>query len=219
MSGLLIKDLLILKSGWKAYGFLAVIFAAVSFMGNVTYFSSMMVMFCLMLPLSSFTADEMARWDRFAATLPRGKKAMVRSKYQYLFVVVGGAGVLSVLVNLLLYAAGKHDGNPLPVLLVNALTSVLAGLLINCVMYPLMFKYGSQKGRVVLVIVVAVLAAAVVMGMTLLNLGNTSLVVMAGGLIPRLSPAWVFLLLAVVLIIALIISYRVSQRIYAKKEF
>ena len=130
MRGLLIKDLLILKSGWKAYGFLAVIFAAVSFMGNVTYFSSMMVMFCLMLPLSSFTADEMARWDRFAATLPHGKKAMVRSKYQYLFVVVGGAGVLSVLVNLLLYAAGKHDGNPLPVLLVNALTSVLAGLLI-----------------------------------------------------------------------------------------
>lgn len=218
MNGLLKKEVLVLKSGWKGYALIAVIFAAVSFMGNPTYLSSMMVLFSMILPMSSFSADEVARWDTFAAALPGGRQAVVKAKYQCLLVILGLAAGLNVLVDLLLYICGRAGGYSLWELLGIALVSVAVGLLVNSIFYPLMFKYGAQKGRIALAVVVGIVTAAAVMGMMLFSFGDSTVMDLLEA-VPMLPPIVTVALVAAALVLALILSYRISQHIYGKKEF
>ena len=109
MNGLLLKDLLILKANWKTYAFLVAFYAAFAFGGNPTFFSTMLAVILMICPMTSFSADELARWDQYAAALPGGRRAVVRAKYQLLFLILGGAFVLSCAVNLLVSLFGRGE--------------------------------------------------------------------------------------------------------------
>lgn len=212
MNGLLLKDLLILKTNWKTYTFLAVFYAAFAFVGNPSFFSAMLTVILMICPLSSFSTDELARWDKFAAALPGGRRAVVRAKYQFLFLVLGGAFVLSCAVNLLVSLFGRGEDSTFLELMLAALACAAVGLLLNSVLYPFLFKYGSQKSRIMLGIVVAV---AFGMGVFILAVSGRTATDLLTGISPLAAAAGAVVLLAA----AVVISYRVSRRIYDKKEF
>lgn len=219
MSGLLLKELLIFKRGWKTNAILIVLFAAFSLMGNPTYFSSMMVMLLLLLPMSSFSSDELARWDKFAVALPGGRRAVVKSKYQFLFLVMGAAFVLACIVNLLVFLFNRSEGIRYLELVLTALTGALVGLLLNILLYPFLFKYGSQKARLMLGLVFGIAFAAVAMGMMILNLGGSTLYDVVARITPYVAPVLLAVAVVVLMLLMVVISYRISCRIYDKKEF
>lgn len=215
MSGLLLKELMILKKGWKPYAFLIAFYAVFSFTGNPTFFSGMMALILLMIPLSSFSADELARWDAFAAALPGGRRAVVRAKYQFLFLAFGGAFVLSCLVNLVISFAVREENGTFPELVAAALACTAVCLLIDCIFFPLLFKYGSQKSRILLAVLFAAVFAVFGMGAVIFSFSGSSPLDLLTGASPFAVGAGAVVLLAA----AVVISYRVSSRIYDKKEF
>lgn len=219
MSGLLRKDLLIFKNGWKMYALLIVFFAVFSFAGNPTYFSSMMVLILMMQPLSSFSSDELARWDSFAATLPGGRCAIVKSKYQLLFLVIGAAFVLACLVDLLVIFFDRAEGMSCLELVIVSLTCVVTGLLLNLILYPFLFKFGSQKARLILGLIFGIVFAGAAMGMVVLSLSGSTVADVIAEMALHVSPALIAAAAVVLVVLVLIISYRSSCRIYEKKEF
>ncbi|MGN0968379.1 MAG: ABC-2 transporter permease [Oscillospiraceae bacterium] len=215
MNGLLLKELLILKRGWKPYAFLIAFYTVFSFMDDPTFFSGMMALILLMLPMSSFSADELARWDGFAAALPGGRRAVVRAKYQFLFLAFGGAFVLSCLINLVISFAVREENGTFPELVVAALACTAVCLLIDCIFYPLLFRYGSQKSRILLAVVFAAVFAVFGMGAVIFSFNGGSPLDLLTGVSPFAAAAGAVVLIAA----AVVISYRVSCRIYEKKEF
>ncbi|MGM9606654.1 MAG: ATP-binding cassette domain-containing protein [Oscillospiraceae bacterium] len=157
----------------------------------------------------------LARWDAFAAALPGGKRAVVKAKYQFLFLAFGGAFVLSCLVNLVISFAVREENGTFPELVAAALACTAVCLLIDCIFYPLLFRYGSQKSRIVLAAVFgAVFAVFAVAALLFSFSGGTPLDLLTGA-----SPFAVAAGAVVLLAAAVVISYRVSCRIYDKKEF
>lgn len=213
MNGLLRKDLLLLKASGKTYLFLVLFYAVFSFVGTSTMFSCMTTLILLILPLSSFSTDELARWDKFAAALPGGRRAVVKSKYQLLFLTLAGTLVLSFLVDLLVYFFGRDQSASFFELLATALACAAVGLVLNCLLYPLLFKYGSQKARIYLALAIGVIAVLAI-GFVLFQFGGVRLDVPQGGFPVVIAVSAVILLAA-----AVVISYGISRRIYDKKEF
>lgn len=214
MNGLLRKELLLLRSSGKTYLFLILFYAVFSIFGNSAMFSALATLILLILPLTSFATDELARWDKFAAALPGGRRAVVRSKYQLLFLTVAGALVLSALVGALVYFFGRDQSTTLRELAATSLVCVAMGLVINCLLYPFLFKYGAQKARLCLALAIGIAMAVIAVVMFLLKFHNAPLEMLAELPLAALAAAVVILLAA-----AVAISYRVSCRIYDNKEF
>ena len=213
MKGLLLKDILTMKAYWKVYGALAAFYAVLSFSGNSTMFSFMIALFMLILPLSSFSADELARWDKFAISLPGGRRAVVRAKYQFLFLVLAFVFVITLVINLLLALTGRGAFSELAVV---SLGGATASLLMNCVLFPFIFRFGSQKSRIILAIIMGAFAAVVTAGaMIFLEHADP----LSLSILQRLSPVTIGAAAVVILAAALAISYLISCRIYDKKEF
>lgn len=214
MNGLLRKELLLLKSSGKTYIFLILFYAVFSLFSNSTMFSTLATLILLLLPLTSFSLDELARWDKFAAALPGGRRAVVKSKYQLLFLTLAGALILSVLVGVLVYFFGRDQSTTLPELVVTALICVVMGLLINCLLYPFLFKYGAQKARLYLALGIGIAMALIAVVIFLFRLNNAPL-----EMLQELPLAAIAAALIVLLAAAVVISYRISCRIYDNKEF
>lgn len=214
MNGLLRKELLLLKSSGKTYIFLILFYAVFSLFSNSTMFSALATLILLLLPLTSFSLDELARWDKFAAALPGGRRAVVKSKYQLLFLTLAGALILSVLVGVLVYFFGRDQSTTLPELVVTALICVVMGLLINCLLYPFLFKYGAQKARLYLALGIGIAMALIAVVIFLFRLNNAPL-----EMLQELPLAAIAAALIVLLAAAVVISYRISCRIYDNKEF
>lgn len=214
MNGLLLKEVLILRSYWKTYGLLVAFYAVFSFTGSATFFSSMMSVILFIVPLSSFSADELARWDKFAAALPGGRRAVVNAKYQFLLMLMVGIVLIACVINLLVSLVRRETDASFPDLMVAALSCGGVGLLLNCVLYPFLFKYGTQKARIAMAIIFGVVFALIAMGLAAVNLGGG-----ISALELTFSPVTVTAIAVVVLVAAVLLSYRLSCRIYENREF
>lgn len=214
MKGLLLKDYLVMKKSWKSYALIALIYEGVAMAGNAAFVVMPGTIFLLIMPLSSFTADEMARWDKFAAAFPGGRRAMVDAKYLYLLTLALGCAALTALLAVpavLLRRVGPSYG----LLLLEGLSGIGVGLALNAVMLPLLFRFGTQKARWTLA-----LAAGVIAG------GGAILAVR--GILGVLSPLEDLLdgypalmaAAAALLVCAFVAaSYAVSRRVCRRKEF
>lgn len=216
MSGLLWKDLLIWKAGWKTYAFLMALYGVLAVMGTPTSFSFFLAVVLMICPVSSFASDELARWDGFAAVLPGGRRAVVRAKYQFLLLIYGGVFLVSCVINGVIALVQRGDSVGFLALVAAAAACCGVCLLINCVFYPLLFKFGSQKSRLMLAAVFGLLFAVIGLGYLVLGQAGLSLVTEQ---LPGFAPVWLLLGVVVLLCAAFAVSYRISCRIYEKKEF
>jgi hypothetical protein len=101
-------------------------------------------LFTLMLPISSFSYDELARWDKYAAALPVSRRGVVGSKY-LLALILGCIAELLIVATALVLALLKNAA-PGEVLL-TGLACVGVGLLMNSILLPsCCFNSGAGKG-------------------------------------------------------------------------
>lgn len=215
MKGLLLKDFLILKAQGKIYAAMLLLYGALSLAGNSSLFSAMLAVIMMILPLSSFTMDEQARWDKFAAVLPDGRRKIVRCKYQLLLLLTVIVLAVGLAFSVVLVHFGRTVEMDLPELLLFGVTSCAAGLLINLLIFPFLFKYGSTKSRIILVTAFGLMFAAITLVSFLIK--PTGLKLPTLNHIPSLEVLGA--IAAAVLLIIGIVSYRCSMRIYANKEF
>ena len=209
MKGFLYKDLCICRTMWGSYAIMMGVFFALTILGiyEMSFMGTFIPILMCMGAMSSISLDEQAKWDRFAVSVPNGRARVVRDKYRFLLLCGGISLTIGLVLGLILFLQGAEDAAGTLAIFVG---SIMGTLLASSVSLPLSFRFGYQKARVITVGVAALMAG-----------GLGSLAVIAA--LSLHGEDYRFLLIVGVLtllaIIALPVSYKISMKIYSKKEF
>ena len=90
MTGLVLKDFLMMRKTLKTYVLFFVLYFGMSIAGifPISVTTSMVTMIIAVLPISTFSFDEMAKWDRYAVSLPLGRREVVGARYLFILLLL-----------------------------------------------------------------------------------------------------------------------------------
>lgn len=219
MKGLLKKDFCLLSRYMRFLiiymGAMAVLFGMTS-ANVVSGFASVMSMICIILPIYTITTmsmDENSKWDSLAITFPLRRSQIVGSKYilALLMMGVGAAGGAVCTGILALFRMGTEVWENLAVLLV----LLCYNTLMLSALIPLVFKFGGEKSRLIMIGVYMVPTFLVIF---LFNRFGKSIDFEA---VAQNTKLCILLMGGAVLLAAVtyVISYFISLNIYKRKEF
>lgn len=210
MTGLIKKDFYLSVSMFKSYVLVAAVFALLTLAGiyDISFFVTYMSVMCIMIPVNLFAYDEQARWDKYAAALPSGRAGVVKARYLFTILVCLGSLLFALLLQLIVALVSGAQGQERVDLLLSGLFPAAYGCFMNAILLPLLFKFGSQKGRIYLILALGV-GVGVIFG------GLTGLKEMGISLSELTLPLFV---LPVVGLLALIPSFLLSRRIFFHKD-
>lgn len=209
MIGLLLKDLYTMRQYAKTMLVMLLMFAVISagLDNPATFFEGFFILMSMMLAITSFSYDALAKWDRYALSLPVTRKEIVGEKYLLSLMLCLGSAVISFLIALVVLKFSPVDGFGLKEQLIATAAIICSALFFAAILLPLTFKFGVEKSRILMIAVFAVIPAAVI---ALNKIGVP---------MPSQSTAFAFLkLLPAVIIVLYILSYLLSVKIYARKE-
>lgn len=218
IKGLIIKDILQLKSYKKTLIIFIVIFilSSLSAEGEVSNTLIIMLTLCFgMFSIASFNYDELNKADKYILTLPITKKDIVLSKY----ILVIGSTVIGSIIGILLGFILSFVFNKQMPDIVEFLSIGLGGILgvgiIESIQLPCIYKWGAEKGRVQMMIVTALIA--LIVGGVIYIGGKSNIQFQANNVIDMLCN-FLPLIFIVVMVVMYYISYKVAYKIYDKKE-
>ncbi len=211
MLGFIKKDIAMIKSNFK------ILFILFIFYGVMAYNDGMDISFilpfiCVMIMISTFSYDEYNHWDAYTIALPNGRENSVKAKYLATIIMILVTTLITILLTFLLTYIKKQ---PIDIeeILVTTLGGIFGTFLVLAVMYPIIYKLGIEKARIVIFVIVIGIA-------------------FIGGLIFNLNIDFSFIgkafnflekyLVAIIIAIAVVmvyISYKISKKIYLNKEF
>ncbi len=214
MKSLILKDLYNIGHNAKSMLFMLVVFA-VAFIptSGVTGYIFVCAVVCSMMIVTTFSFDDTCKWTRYAMVTPISKRDLVIGKFIALAIFCG-FGVLFGLV------IGSISG-----LIMRQVIFGLAGmgkllfifleawgisLAFGSMSIPLVFKFGAERGRVLLLVSFLVPAA--------ICFGIYHLLIISG---IELTDRFVFVLLCcspVIILAWCYVMYRISYRIFVRQE-
>lgn len=206
MKGLIIKDIINLRKYGRSVAFVMAFYVLFTvMMKNTAFISGMIVLLFSMTVITSFSYDKQAGWDEYALALPLSRKAIVKSKYILSLLLSLSGAALSVLLGAVLGLFMETGGIMEQLITSYALFGV--GILFLSIMLPLIFKFGVERSRILIIIVFAAPTAA------LFALSQTGITLPDEAQIERLiaySPIMLAALFA--------FSYMLSRYFFEKKE-
>lgn len=156
MKGLLIKDFYGLKSFGVTMIILVALYAGIMLLtGDASMFSMVLILLCAMLPITSISLDDQAKWPAYAQCLPVSRAQTVLSKYLLVLLMTVGAILLSIAATFFSASRGPVDW---PATLQSYAMSFGATLLVNALSMPAVFKLGAEKARLVIMLVFGIFA-------------------------------------------------------------
>ena len=203
MLGLLYKDIVNLKAQFKVMALLVILYSFFAFAsGNSAMLGAIITILGAMMPITALAYDEKAHWDKYALTMPVSRNQIVMSKYLLGSGFVMIAFVINLIFNLL---TGMMPTDMfLPVTF--ALTA--AGFLFMTLLFPVMIKFGVEKGRIMMFLLILLPTIFAMIGSKLnLPLPSEELLL----LLPYIGFVGSILLCG--------ISLLISMKIYQNKEF
>ena len=218
MTGLLLKDWKLFRRQGRYYGFVLLLACAMAFVGSKdfsSFITSYMTFMIAIFSFSSFTYDEYENGMVFLLALPSGRRDYVKEKYVFSILLITGGWAVAVLLRfgffLIRYSAAEY----LEILPTEPTCLLLALIYVEC-SFPVIIKFGSEKGRAIVFGGLAVIGAGVFL------LVKSGIILPVFSTIDQLSEtAPVPLLAGSLAVCALIIwiSYQVSLRFMEKREF
>ena len=214
MKSLVLKDLLNIGQNAKSMLFILLVFAIalIPFSGVEGYIFVCAIL-CSMMIVTTFSIDVTSMWTRYAMIMPFSKNVLVGCNFIALAIfcavgslfglVVGSiGGLISNKITLDLIGIGE--------LLFLTLISWVIALIFGSMSIPLVFKFGAERGRVLL-LVSFLIPAGICFGVyqLLATLGvalTDQLVFILLCCSPLLALAWCY------------VMYQISYRIFAKQE-
>ena len=189
---------------------------AASAFGGVMVVPFMLTMLSLMFPATLMNTDHAYGWDKLSLTLPVSRRDVVGSKFTVSLLVNLAAFALSTVL-ILIFTAVNRDSS-LAENLLSLLACEAAGLLMG-VQFVLILKFGTERGRYLLMGVVWV--PIILINVLKNHPAANSLVKAVGGMdswpVTRLAgfAAGMLLLCAA----AYVLCWHIGNRIYEKREF
>lgn len=218
MTGLIWKDALVMRKNIRFYVIFMLAYFGLAVLGVfdasiVISFSTVIIM---VLPISCFSFDETAKWDRFCRSLPLESRDIVGARYLFtlliLLVLAACSSVCAVLFTLMNLGSASLIEN-----IASMLGSMGAGLFIVDIMLPLCYKLGAERARPYLFAVVFFPFVAIFL---LLRFGSDlGLSLEFLNQMPETSALGVIALIPLAGLVSLLISFLISCRIVDRKEF
>lgn len=146
MTGLMIKDALVMRKTLRLYALFLLFYSGLAVLGvfPMSMALAMVEVIVMVLPISSFSYDEAAKWDRYAAVLPVGRTAVVKARYLFLLLVLLAAAAIGLVGSILASLLARED---LGELLATLLVSMGLGLMIADIMLPVVYQLGPERAR------------------------------------------------------------------------
>lgn len=215
MTGLIAKDFLVMRKSIKTYILFLAFYFVMTALGlfPISFVTSMVQLIIMMLPLSAFSYDELAKWDRYAFSLPLGRRAVAGARYLFALLLSLFAALFG-LVSCLILSVFFHDPN----LVENCLTVTVSlglGLLYCDILLPLTYKLGPERARPYFYLVIFLPIILLVVASKLGMLDGLSFLEQ----IPEATASAFALLLPLLPLLGMVASYLISCRILERKEF
>lgn len=218
IKALIIKDLLQLKTYRKTLilFFIIFLFTAISQATTQGIVNMMIIMMALgfgMISVATFNYDEASKSDRFILTLPLTKREVVRAKYILVFLATLIGTIVGLVFSLIInYVINKDLGNSDDIIIF-ALGTILGIGLVEGIQIPCIYKYGAEKGR--LLIFIFITGGGIIIG--LLGLLFMNFNISLGSFLNILVKLMPLILILGTLLIYFI-SYKIACKIYEKRE-
>lgn len=209
MIGLLLKDFYTLRQYGKTMLFMLVFFAVISagLDNPATFFEGMFILMSMMVTITSFSYDALAKWDRYALSLPITRKEIVAGKYLLSFILCLISAILSFLISLIVLKVSPVEGFGMSEHLFATGAIISAAFFFSGILLPLIFQFGVEKSRIFLLAIFAAPTAAVIaLDKTGMQMPTEASFIAFAKLLPFL------------IIIFYLLSYLLSVRIYSSKE-
>ena len=147
MTGLILKDFLILRKTLRSYLFVLVVYAGVAFTGvwSADIVGVLMVVMVVMLPMNVFAYDKQAKWDTYGLALPVGRTKTVAARYLCVLLLCLLSVGLTAILGAALYAAGRVE-EPVEFLVTCSVMGLMS-VLVNAIMLPFLYKFGPERAR------------------------------------------------------------------------
>lgn len=220
INGLITKDLLQLKNYRKTLIVFILIFVFAGLAQETTKGVGFMITVMLILGfgmfgMATFNYDEQSKADGYILTFPVTKKEILLSKY----ILIIGSTIIGAIVGIIasyiiVFIINKQLPNIQDYINV-ALAGILGVGLIEAIQIPCVYKWGAEKGRIQMFIVAAII---ILLAGGLFAVAQNSIINLATANILNIMNNFLPLILILATIIIYYISYKVSYRIYKKKE-
>lgn len=147
MTGLILKDFLILRKTLRSYLFMMIIYAAIAFTGVWTadIVGVLMVVTVTLLPMNVFAYDKQCQWDTYGLALPVGRTKTVAARYLCVLLLCLFSVALTALLGAALYAAGRVE-EPVEFMVTCSVMGLMS-VLVNAIMLPFLYKFGPERAR------------------------------------------------------------------------
>lgn len=222
IKGLIKKDLLNLSS-YKS-SLIIVIFCcgiAIISTGSINYGPIIICTILGMISLSTFSYDEISKSNKYVLGLPTTKKEIIKAKY----ILAIGATILGGILGFLLTILVANVMNYLrPEELIDInyeslIITTIGGMwgisLIQSIQIPSIYKWGAEKGRIqmfilLFLLILAILGIGFLIMKTNLNINLE--------MIENFMNKFGIVLLVLAMVVMYFISFKISYKIYKNKE-
>lgn len=222
IKGLLKKDLYNLAT-YKTSLIIIILFCSIAIIGteSITIAPAIICGIVGMISLSTFSYDEISKSNKYILTLPTDRKELVKEKYILAIVATVLGGILGmvltiIVVNIMNYLRPENIINlDYQSLIIATMGGIFAISFIQSVQIPSMYKWGAEKGRIQMFILVLIIVAIIGGIYFLINKANINIdMEMLNNFITRFG----LIILIVSTIIMYSISYKIAYKIYKNKE-
>lgn len=153
MKALLMKDCYVLWKQMRIFILILLVFC----LFNGSFGNLFVVIWASMMPYTAMAYDERSKWNQLAAMMPYSTRDIVLSKYALGWLLMVCALVLCLVVQTLARIAGSGFDAVDPS---GYLLGLLAGILILNITLPLFFRFGVEKGRMWMFLLIILVCGA-----------------------------------------------------------
>ena len=206
MKGLLLKEFYMTAKYCRPFLLIVIVFLAVSFFGDDNIFFILYpVLISSMIPVTLMSYDEHDKWTLYSATLPYTRSQLVSSKYLIGLIFGAAAYVISIAATIVRMQLNGYFS--LDSLLGMAVILLALGMLAPTLLLPLVFKFGTEKGRIAFYVMIGLMTAA---GTIAAGLGLQFALPVGG--------VWILAAAVLIIVLLYVLSWRLSIVFYRKRE-
>ena len=222
IKGLIKKDLYNLGS-YKSSLIIMIIFCAVAIIGTkaVIYGPIIICTMIGMIALSTFSYDEISKANKYILTLPTNRKELVKEKFILAIGATIFGGILGILITIVVTKIMNYI-QPINTINLNhndLLFSTIGGMfgisLIQAIQIPSIYKWGTEKGRIQMFILIFLLVLIISgIGFLIMKSNININLDIFENFMERFGMIFLVLLIGSMYFI----SYKASCKIYSNKE-
>ena len=206
MIGMIKKDMLMVKNNAKSMLVTIMLYVFYTLMFDMDM-SFLLPFMALMISISTFQYDDYNGWHAFVSTLPFGRVNVVKSKYVTTLVLIIVTTIIGILFHFLIsnqVIIGEYFSR--------LAGEIVAMIFMMSVLFPILFKYGAEKGRLAMMVIGISIVGIVLLVTKFIQID-----------IPisffKFFNSYYAVIFIVISIIMIILSYHISKKIYLNREF